>query len=435
MHFSIFESNEIEIGSINKSFKTDALAIIEYFCKIAKLRVRKRNRWNELDKSIKQNIKLSEISKEYIPFVKPLKLSDTRVKQLEVAMRETKDCPYSTINDLKEVIFKTAEDIYVHNFDANTYYHEKVAAKYDHINNIKQKRLTNRSLDLMIGGNMDENNTNNNELLILDLASGSGISSRTILERFRSNLLYTFVIGADLSKAMLNIASSKNIHGEYLDFVSFDMKQPSPFRSNVFDSTVSISAIHYLSHSEKYLKVCFNEIKRITKKKVVMQFFPPDQADHSSRILYCSKIYWKNSFLFLDQTQSTPAYRWYLLTGKSDQDKRFNNFFNSIHSVCKMFPCATINVCCILCIPSAKKIIPYEHYSFLILEHCRFVRQLLRNYRHDPNSSSNFSLNISKILNLNLDSLCSIPSMDNLISIYWKQLHLVLHPSTKEFFF
>ncbi len=89
--------------------------------------------------------------------------------------------------------------------------------------------------------------------MILDIGCGSGISGNVLGER---NHMW---IGLDISRAMLNVASEREVEG---DVLHADMGHGFGFRPGSFDGAISISAIQWLCSAEKSSQ---NPWKRLCK--------------------------------------------------------------------------------------------------------------------------------------------------------------------------
>jgi 18S rRNA (guanine1575-N7)-methyltransferase len=66
-------------------------------------------------------------------------------------------------------------------------------------------------------------------------------------------------IGLDISKAMLDVASEREVEG---DVIHSDMGHGFGFRAGCFDGAISISALQWLCSAEKS---CQNPWKRLNK--------------------------------------------------------------------------------------------------------------------------------------------------------------------------
>lgn len=77
--------------------------------------------------------------------------------------------------------------------------------------------------------------------LILDIGCGSGISGSVLGEAGH------MWIGTDISRAMLNVASDREVEG---DVLHSDMGHGFGFRPGTFDGAISISAIQWLCSAE-----------------------------------------------------------------------------------------------------------------------------------------------------------------------------------------
>jgi 18S rRNA (guanine1575-N7)-methyltransferase len=77
--------------------------------------------------------------------------------------------------------------------------------------------------------------------LVLDIGCGSGISGNVLGE---SGHMW---VGLDISKAMLNVASEREVEG---DVIHSDMGHGFGFRPGSFDGAISISALQWLCSAE-----------------------------------------------------------------------------------------------------------------------------------------------------------------------------------------
>ncbi|XP_070712304.1 18S rRNA (guanine-N(7))-methyltransferase-like, partial [Pempheris klunzingeri] len=139
---------------------------------------------------------------------------------------------------------------------------------------ITETKMAERTLELL---NLSYNQTN----LILDIGCGTGISGQVLTD---AGCLW---IGLDISEAMLNIANEKDLEG---GLIECDMGNGLPFRSEMFDGCISLSALQWLSYVSKSEH---NAIARIYKffstlysvlklgSRAVFQFYPdsPDQIE------------------------------------------------------------------------------------------------------------------------------------------------------------
>jgi len=79
--------------------------------------------------------------------------------------------------------------------------------------------------------------------LLLDIGCGSGISGSVLSEKGH------MWIGMDISKAMLDVASTREeVEG---DLIHSDMGHGFGYRSGTFDGAVSVSALQWLCSAEK----------------------------------------------------------------------------------------------------------------------------------------------------------------------------------------
>ena len=112
---------------------------------------------------------------------------------------------------------------------ADVFYNEEEAAKYTvntRMINI-QTQLAQRALEILAIPKKKKK-------LILDIGCGSGISGNVLGSKGH------MWIGMDISKAMLNVASVREIEG---DVIHTDMGHGFGFRPGLFDGAISISAL------------------------------------------------------------------------------------------------------------------------------------------------------------------------------------------------
>jgi 18S rRNA (guanine1575-N7)-methyltransferase len=131
---------------------------------------------------------------------------------------------------------------------ADVFYNETEARKYTintRIINI-QTQLAKRALEILAIPKQKSR-------LILDIGCGSGISGNVLGDKGH------MWIGLDISKAMLDVASEREVEG---DVLHADMGHGFGFRPGTFDGAISISALQWLCSAEKS---CQNPYKRLQK--------------------------------------------------------------------------------------------------------------------------------------------------------------------------
>ena len=131
---------------------------------------------------------------------------------------------------------------------ADVFYNEEEAHKYT-INtrmiNI-QTQLTKRALEILAI-------PKGKSKLILDIGCGSGISGTVLGSKGH------MWIGLDISRAMLKVASDREVEG---DVLHADMGHGFGFRSGSFDGAISISALQWLCSAEQS---CQNPWRRLNR--------------------------------------------------------------------------------------------------------------------------------------------------------------------------
>lgn len=153
-----------------------------------------------------------------------------------------------------------------HENPAEIYYNEKESKKYHNNTRITkiQAELSNRAIELL---NIEEKAP-----LILDLGCGSGLSGKVL-----SSGGYKCV-GVDIAPEMLKIAQKDDIFGYGL--LCCDIGQELPFKDDIFDYAISISAVQWLFQSfrkdhdtQKRIHTFFRSLYESIKKRAVLQFY------------------------------------------------------------------------------------------------------------------------------------------------------------------
>jgi 18S rRNA (guanine1575-N7)-methyltransferase len=119
---------------------------------------------------------------------------------------------------------------------ADVFYNEVEARKYT-VNTRMieiQTQLAHRALEILAIPKRKSK-------LLLDIGCGSGISGDVLGERGH------MWIGMDISSAMLNVASEREVVG---DVLHSDMGHGFGFRAGTFDGAISISALQWLCSAE-----------------------------------------------------------------------------------------------------------------------------------------------------------------------------------------
>eukprot|EP00828_Plagiopyla_frontata_P006337 TRINITY_DN12746_c0_g2_i1.p3 TRINITY_DN12746_c0_g2~~TRINITY_DN12746_c0_g2_i1.p3 ORF type:complete len:253 (+),score=61.59 TRINITY_DN12746_c0_g2_i1:101-859(+) len=164
--------------------------------------------------------------------------------------------------------------------------------------------MTERALELL---NMEEEN-----LFILDIGAGSGLSGEVISE---SEHVW---IGVDISRDMLNVAVEKEVEG---DLIQLDMGQGLKFRAGAFDAAISISAVQWLCVAGKksdnpYKRIArfFNDLYVSLKAggRAVLQFYPENKEQIDMLTSSALKAGFSGG-LVVDYPNSTKAKKMYLV--------------------------------------------------------------------------------------------------------------------------
>jgi len=118
------------------------------------------------------------------------------------------------------------------------FYNEDEARKYTTNSRMVaiQEQLTQRALELLAL-------PDDGPKILLDLGCGSGLSGEELTESGHT------WIGFDISQAMLEVASDREVEG---DLCLHDMGHGLPLRPGVFDGAISISAIQWLCNAPAF---------------------------------------------------------------------------------------------------------------------------------------------------------------------------------------
>ena len=309
-----------------------------------------------------------------MPRVKRLKLGQGAVDRAEQAMANCPSCPFKSLAELEQGVRGWC-DAYFASFDANEYYDEQRTKGYTAANAEIQQRLGLRTLDLTLDG-LRAPQPPQQELglgLALDVACGSGLSSKAVLAGGAS-----FVVGCDVASAMLDEAVA-SAGAQPLDYVLADMRQRPPFRDGCFERCVSVSALHYLANSAEELATCLGGVRAVVgasgaPRRAAFQFFPAKPEEELPRVMYAARaVGWRSAAIVVDQTHHTASHRYYLLLrdGAAAEDAGRE---------CRLYP---PGLQCVLCCSSAARV-PAEHLEWVRGEHCRVASSLLRSLRRDP---------------------------------------------------
>ncbi|EME28311.1 methyltransferase [Galdieria sulphuraria] len=210
------------------------------------------------------------------------------------------------------------------------YYDDQQAKKYltnTRINEV-QRSLTERALELLCL-------RPNQKSLLLDLGCGSGLSGDVITEEGHE------WVGFDISQAMLDTASSRDVEG---DLVLLDLGQGLPLRTGIFDGAISVSAIQWLCNADKTsyeprkrMSSFFNSLYAclIRGSRAVLQFYP-DSSDQVDLLLTAAQKAGFSGGLVVDFPNSTRAKKFFLCltagppsSSLATNDKRVNNYETS----------------------------------------------------------------------------------------------------------
>jgi SAM-dependent methyltransferase len=243
--------------------------------------------------------------------------------------------------------------------------------------------------------------------LLLDLGCGSGLSIQPLEAKgFR-------VIGVDLSIEMLRTARRAGA-----EVVQADISRPLPFRSAVFDSAISVSALQFLCEPdtrngiavEERLRTCFSHLRRVvtagegSATATGLQFHPADAEADPRLVLAAARAEGCVAALVLDQPHHTSAKRWFAYVAapppiglpsstaaesSSVLDTNGANCGCGEPAICGMH--APLQAPCLLTLQQWVRgrspaslplpVMPADHVAWLELEHVRLAHKLLRYLR------------------------------------------------------
>mmetsp|Transcript_12967 Transcript_12967/g.14359 ORF Transcript_12967/g.14359 Transcript_12967/m.14359 type:complete len:283 (-) Transcript_12967:93-941(-) len=187
------------------------------------------------------------------------------------------------------------------------YYDEMEAKRYSRNNHMVdvQRGLAARCLELL---HLPEDT---GPLMILDVGCGSGLSGEVIEEAGH------FMIGMDISPAMLEIARHKEFEG---DLFLWDMGHGVSFRPGTFDGVISVSAVQWLCNSDtkhnkisRRMKAFFDSLYAALKRggRAALQFYP----QNAQQIELLTRFAMQSGFtggVVVDYPNSTKAKKYYM---------------------------------------------------------------------------------------------------------------------------
>lgn len=157
-------------------------------------------------------------------------------------------------------------------------------------------------------------------LNILDLGCGSGLSGQMISEWGH------YFWGLDISPAMLDIATERQVDGELM---LCDLGHGFNFASGFFDAAISVSALQWLCNSDKSCDVpwkrlmnFFVSLHRCLKLggKAAIQFYP----ENEKQLELISNAAMKAGFaggIYIDYPNSSTAKKYYLVLSTAAEGK------------------------------------------------------------------------------------------------------------------
>ena len=300
-------------------------------------------------------------------------LSAERLAGVDRALAESSDSPFNSVQQLREAISRWHQE-HRDRWDADTHYDARRARAYAAHNAVPQKVLTDRALELagMPPG------TDLQHKLVLDLGGGTGLSSKAFQD------MGAWTINVDLSSHMLHESTAH-------DAVRLDMGQPLPFREGSFDAAVSMSALHYLCEDEvgtarghqDRLRACFSSVRRCvnwdpsTNHPVVFQFFPqPSESDptFANRTREAARAEGLAATVVVDQPHHTAGWRWFLRLEPQERTA-----LRSCQQCALYHPSGAS---CVLSLADTMAKVDSEHQSWMLTEHAKFARRLIRTRAH-----------------------------------------------------
>jgi SAM-dependent methyltransferase len=152
-----------------------------------------------------------------------------------------------------------------------------------------------------------QNNTGDNNLFILDIGCGSGLSSQHLP-------MHSF--GVDISMSMLQLATSNQESQN--NYICAQVAFGLPFRSNMFDAVISISMLQWLSNDQ--LNMFFHELTRILSSDgcAILQTYSHDN-EHAKAMIVAANASGKQAYLIVDYPHKTSALKWFLCVGGTMQ--------------------------------------------------------------------------------------------------------------------
>ena len=160
---------------------------------------------------------------------------------------------------------------------ADKFYNSSEATSYSQSNRLRRVQLSlgKRSLELL-------QLPLNVPAYILDIGCGTGLSGVPLS---RAGHIW---VGTDISTSMLQVAAQER-GAKGTDVLISDMGHGSPFRDDMFDAAISVSAIQWLCYEAKHhsksprdrLRKFFKTLRRQLKEggRAVLQFYPEQPED------------------------------------------------------------------------------------------------------------------------------------------------------------
>ncbi|CAJ1377218.1 unnamed protein product [Effrenium voratum] len=269
-------------------------------------------------------------------------------------------------------------------FDADRYYDSERTAGYTEHNRGSQETLARRTLQLC---SVQTESTDQETLLAVDLGCGSGLSSKA------GSQCHLAVIGVDLSSEMLRSdewEAEKHLSPMSGERLRCDLAQPLPFRSQVFDLCYSVSAVHYLataSGAEQRIRALTGSLRRILvpeARPVALQAYLTRSSGAVEAFQAAARKDGWLCDLVVDQSHGRPAERDYLYLRKGGTE---------LAPRCALYSHAKATCALALEAWAQRQKAPLvrldgAHRAWLVREHDRFARRLLRLHKRVADGAS-----------------------------------------------
>ncbi|GFR45319.1 hypothetical protein Agub_g6686 [Astrephomene gubernaculifera] len=188
------------------------------------------------------------------------------------------------------------------------FYNEDEARKYTTNSRMIaiQSTLTQRALELLA---LPEDGM---PRLLLDLGCGSGLSGEALSEAGH------VWVGMDISSAMLDVATEREVEG---DLLLGDLGHGLPLRPGAFDGAISISAVQWLCNADrtghdprKRMKRFFETLYMSLRRgaRAVLQVYPENHQQAEMLVAAAMKVGFSGGMV-VDYPHSTRAKKYFLV--------------------------------------------------------------------------------------------------------------------------